>query len=168
MKLISIIVIPIFILFVVFYGYYKKVNVYSSFLEGAKDGLKTVFNITPAILAMVFATNIFMDSNILSILNPLSRLFNIEKEILPMIILRPISGTASMSIMTNVFSIYGPDSFTGKLASILQGCTDTTIYTIALYYSSVKISNSRYTVVVGLIADAVGIIVGLILCNIFF
>lgn len=168
MKLISIIVIPIFILFVVFYGYFKKINVYSSFLDGAKDGLKTVFNITPAILAMVFATNIFMDSNILSVLNPLSRLFNIEKEILPMIILRPISGTASMSIMTNVFSIYGPDSFTGKLASILQGCTDTTIYTIALYYSSVKISNSRYTVVVGLIADAVGIIVGLILCNIFF
>ena len=168
MKLISIIVIPIFILFVVFYGYYKKINVYSSFLEGAKDGLKTVFNITPAILAMVFATNIFMDSNILSILNPLSKLFNVEKEILPMIILRPISGTASMSIMTNIFSIYGPDSFTGKLASILQGCTDTTIYTIALYYSSVKISNSRYTVVVGLIADAVGIIIGLLLCNIFF
>lgn len=169
MNMISIIVIPLFVLFTVFYGYIKKVDVYSSFLEGAKDGLKIVLNITPAILAMVFAVNIFLDSNVLNfILNPISKFFNISKEILPMAFLRPISGTASLTIMTNIFELYGPDSFTGRLASVLQGCTDTTIYVIALYFSTIKVKKIRYTLIVGLLADLVGIIMGFILTNIFF
>lgn len=169
MKLFSIIVIPIFILFVVFYGYYKKINIYNSFLVGAKEGMVIVFNIAPAVLAMVFAVNIFMDSNFLEFfLNPVSRLLNFPAQILPMAFLRPISGTASMSIMTNVFQLYGVDSYAGRLASILQGCTDTTIYTIALYYSSIKVSKTRYTIFVGLLADLVGIIMAFILTNIFF
>lgn len=169
MEIVSIIVIPIFILMVVFYGYYKKINIYNSFLEGAKDGLSIVLSITPAVLAMVFAVNIFMDSQVLEfLLKPLIKLLSFPKEILPMAVLRPISGTASMTIMTNIFQIYGVDSYVGKLASVLQGCTDTTIYTIALYYSSVKISKSRYTIFVGLMADLVGIIMAFILTNIFF
>ena len=169
MKMLSIIVIPIFILFVVFLGYTKKVNVYESFLEGAKEGLIIVFNITPAIIAMVFAVNIFLDSNVLNfLLTPLIRLLNIPSQILPMAFLRPISGTASLTIMTNIFQVYGPDSFAGRLASILQGCTDTTIYVLALYYSSIKVSKTRYTLFVGLMADAVGIIMAFILTNIFF
>jgi len=83
-------------------------------------------------------------------------------------VLRPISGTASMTIMTNIFELYGPDSFAGRLASVLQGCTDTTIYVIALYYSSIKVSKIRYTLFVGLLADLVGIIMAFILTNIFF
>jgi len=169
MKDISFIVIPIFILFVVYYGYRKKVNVYDSFLFGAKDGLKIVYNIFPAVLAMVFAVNLFMDSNVLTfILNPISKLINLPSEILPLAALRPISGTASMTIMTNIFELYGPDSFAGRLASVLQGCTDTTIYVIALYYSTIKVSKIRYTLVIGLLADLVGIIMAFILTNIFF
>lgn len=169
MKIISIVVIPIFILFVILYGYIKKIDIYDSFLTGSKEGLYIVYNIFPAILAMVFAVNIFMDSGVLGfILNPISKLLNLPGEILPMAILRPISGTASMSIMTNIFKIYGPDSFAGKLASILQGCTDTTIYVIALYYSTIKVSKIRYTLVVGLIADLVGILMAFLLTNIFF
>ena len=169
MKLISIIVIPLFILIVVLYGYFKKVNVYESFLNGAKDGLAIVLSITPAVLAMVFAVNLFLDSNVLNfILSPINKLINIPSQIFPMAILRPISGNASLAIMTNIFSTYGPDSYVGRLASVLQGCTDTTIYVIALYYSSIKISKTRYTIIVGLLADAVGIIMGFILTNIFF
>lgn len=169
MQLLSVIVIPLFILFVVFYGYLKKINVYESFLLGAKDGMKIVYNIAPAILAMIFAVNIFMNSNVLDfILSPLVKLINLPKEILPMAALRPISGTASMSIMVNVFKTYGPDSYAGLLSSVLQGCTDTTIYVIALYYSTIRVKKIRYTLTVGLIADAVGIIMAFILSSIFF
>ena len=169
MNILSIIVIPLFVLLVIFYGYYKKIDIYSSFLDGAKDGLSITLSITPAVLAMVFAVNIFLDSGVLTfILNPISNFFRIVPEILPMAFLRPISGTASLTIMTKIFSLYGPDSFAGHLASVLQGCTDTTIYVIALYYSSVKISKTRYTILVGLAADLVGIIMGFILTNIFF
>lgn len=169
MKDLSFVVIPIFILFVVFYGYLKKINIYDSFLVGAKDGLKIIYNIFPAVLAMVFAVNLFLDSNVLNfLLNPISTLINMPAEILPLAILRPISGTASMTIMTNIFELYGPDSFAGRLASVLQGCTDTTIYVIALYYSSIKVSKIRYTLFVGLLADLVGIIMAFILTNIFF
>lgn len=169
MKDLSFIVIPIFILFVVFYGYFKKVNVYDAFLFGAKDGLKIVYNIFPAVLAMVFAVNIFLDSHVLNfLLNPISKLVNMPAEILPLAVLRPISGTASMTIMTNIFELYGPDSFAGRLSSVLQGCTDTTIYVIALYYSSIKVSKIRYTLFIGLLADLVGIVMAFILTNIFF
>ena len=169
MQLLSVIVIPLFILFVVFYGYLKKINVYESFLLGAKDGMKIVYNIAPAILAMIFAVNIFMNSNVLDfILSPLVKLINLPKEILPMAALRPISGTASMSIMVNVFKTYGPDSYAGLLSSVLQGCTDTTIYVIALYYSTIRVKKIRYTLTVGLITDAVGIIMAFILSSIFF
>lgn len=163
------IVIPLFIAFVVIYGYSKKIDIYESFLKGCKSGLKIVYNIFPAILAMVFAVNIFLDSNVLDfLLSPVASMFSLPKEIFPMAVLRPISGTASLSIMTNIFELYGPDSFGGRLASVLQGCTDTTIYVIALYYSSIKVSKIRYTLTVGLIADLVGIVMGFILTNIFF
>ena len=169
MKDFSFIVIPVFILFVVFYAYLKKINIYDSFLIGAKEGLKIVYSIFPAVLAMVFAVNLFLDSNVLNfLLNPISKLINMPAEILPLAVLRPISGTASMTIMTNIFGLYGPDSFAGRLASVLQGCTDTTIYVIALYYSSIKVSKTRYTLFVGLLADLVGIIMAFLLTNIFF
>lgn len=169
MKIISIIIIPLFILFVVLYGFTKKVSVYDSFLEGVKDGLKICYNIFPSILAMVFAVNLFLNSNVLNfLLGPINNLIKVPEQILPMAFLRPISGTASMSIMTSIFETFGPDSFAGRLASVLQGCTDTTIYVIALYYSSIKISKTRYTLAVGLLADLIGIVMAFIITSMFF
>ena len=172
MNILSKIVIPLFVFFVVFYGFIKKVNLYDSFLEGAKEGLQISVNIFPNVLAMVFAINIFLDSNfvyeILRVFEGFLMKFNIPLDILPMAILRPISGTATLAIMNDIFMNYGPDSYAGRLASVLQGCTDTTIYVIALYYSSVKITKSRYTVVIGLIADLVGLIMAFVLTRIFF
>lgn len=169
MNFISTAVIPIFIIFVIMYGFKSKINIYDSFLDGVKDGLHIVYNIFPAILAMVFAVNIFLESNVLYfLLNPILKNIPLAPEILPMAILRPISGTASLSIMTSIFNSYGPDSYNGLLASVLQGCTDTTVYVIALYYSSIKVSKTRYTLMVGLFADLVGIIMAFIITNIFF
>lgn len=172
MNLFSKIVIPLFVIFVVFYGFIKRVSIYDSFLEGAKEGLIISFNIFPNVIAMVFAINIFLDSNfvyeVLSIFEGFLLKFNIPLDILPMAILRPISGTATLAIMNDIFASFGPDSYAGRLASVLQGCTDTTIYVLALYFGSIGVKKIRYSLVVGLIADLIGIVVAFILTAIFF
>ena len=171
MKILSKIIIPLFVLMIIMYGAKKKVNVYDSFLVGAKEGLIMVFHITPTILAMVFAVNLFLDSHFLvDILSFLKPIFSnkIPIDILPMAFLRPISGSASLAIMNDIFIKLGPDSFAGRLASTLQGCTDTTIYVLALYFGSVKISKTKYALPVGLFADLMGIIAAFIVTFIFF
>ncbi len=172
MNWLSKIVIPVFVIVVVFYGFKKKINVYDSFLEGAKEGLKITLSIFPAIMAMVFAINIFLDSNFiyffLNIFRGILNSLNIPIEIMPMALLRPVSGTASLAIMNEIFRQYGPDSFLGRLASILQGCTDTTIYVLALYFSSIGIKKIRYSLKVGLFADLIGIIAAFILTMLLF
>ena len=170
--IISKIIIPIFVALILINGLRKKVDIYNSFLVGAKDGLITSFNIFPAIIAMVFAINIFMNSGIIYFLlgkfNSFFSLVNIPLNILPMAILRPISGTASLAIMNDIFLNFGPDSYVGRLASVLQGCTDTTIYVIALYFGSVRISKTKHAVFTGLFADLAGIIAAFVLTNLFF
>lgn len=172
MNTISKIIIPLFVLFVVFYGFKRRINVYESFLEGAKEGLIITFNIFPSVIAMVFAINIFLDSNfvpfILGVFKELFDLMHIPLDIMPMAILRPISGTATLAIMNDIFINYGPDSYVGRLASVLQGCTDTTIYVIALYFSSIGVKKIRYSLGVGLFADLVGICIAFIITYMFF
>ena len=167
MNRLSIIIIPIVVLYIIYNGLRKKIDIYNSFLLWAKDGLVTVFNIFPAILAMVFAINIFLNSGVI---NSISLLLKglLPFDILPMAMLRPISGTASLAILNNIYSLHGPDSYVGNLASIIQGCTDTTVYVLALYFGSVKITNTKYALPVGLFADLVGIIMAFVLTKIFF
>ncbi len=172
MEIISKIILPLFVIIIIFYGVKSKINVYDVFLEGAKEGLQTTFSIFPSVIAMIFAINIFLDSNvlefILKLLGPITGNINMPLEIIPMAFLRPISGTASLAIMNDIFKSFGPDSFIGRLASILQGCTDTTVYVIALYFGTVKITKIKHALWVGLFADLVGIIAAIILTNLFF
>ncbi len=172
MNILSKIVIPLFVVIVIFYGFKKKINVYDSFLEGAKEGLNITLNIFPAIIAMVFAINIFLDSNfiyfLLKAFKGILDFLNIPIEIMPMALLRPVSGTASLAIMNDIFLNFGPDSYLGRLASILQGCTDTTIYVLALYFSSIGIKKIRYSLGVGLFADLVGIVMAFLLTMLLF
>ena len=172
MNILSKIIIPLFVLFIILYGVKKKVNVYDTFLTGAKEGLIMVFHIAPTIIAMVFAVNIFLDSGFISgslgFLKPLFNLIDLPIDILPMALLRPISGSASLAIMNDIFIKFGPDSYIGRLASTLQGCTDTTIYVLALYFGSIKVSKTKYALPVGLFADLMGIISAFIITAIFF
>lgn len=165
-------IIPLFVLFVIFYGLKKKIMIYDTFLEGAKEGLITAFHIFPSVIAMVFAVNILLNSHIIEIgfkfLEPYLQLLNIPLQILPMAFIRPISGTASLAIMNDIFSNFGPDSYIGRIASVLQGCTDTTIYVLALYFGSIKISKTRYALSIGLFADFIGIIASFIIIYVFF
>ncbi len=165
-------IVPIFVLAIILYAFKQKVNIYDSFLVGAKDGLVTTFKIAPAVIAMVFATNIFLNSHFLefifSYFTPLLESVGIPISILPMALVRPISGTASLAIMSNIFELYGPDSFVGRLASNLQGCTDTTIYVLALYFGSIKVTKTKHALSAGLFADLVGIIAAFIITFLFF
>ena len=172
MNTISKIIIPLIVLYILYNGLKRRVDLYNSFLSGAKDGLGITFNIFPAILAMMFAIGIFLNSGVLnSLLWLFHKLFvnlNIPFQILPMAILRPISGTASLALLNDIFASYGPDSYAGYLASVLQGCTDTTIYVLALYFGSIRITKTRYALPVGLFADLIGIIAAFIVSKIFF
>ncbi len=165
-------IVPIFVLGIVLYAFKKKVNIYESFLAGAKEGLITTFKIAPAVIAMVFVTNIFLNSKFLeflfSFLTPTLNRFGIPLSILPMAFVRPISGTASLAIMTNIFQMYGPDSFVGRLASNLQGCTDTTIYVLALYFGSIRVTKTKHALQAGLFADFMGILAAFLITFLFF
>ncbi len=154
-------IIPVIVIIIVFYGFFKKIDIYDSFLEGSVDGLKTVVSIVPVILAMILAVNIFVQSGILNLIG------GTFKDIVPMIILRPISGNATLAYLSNIYQKYGVDSYFGNLASVIQGATDTTIYVLALYFGSIGIKKTRYALVGGLFADICGIMAAIIISKIF-
>jgi spore maturation protein B len=154
--------IPCIVLIIIVYGFIKKCDIYSNFVEGALDGLKIVVEILPVLLAMIFAVNIFVGSGVLDIIG------GKFKEVIPMVILRPISGNASLAMLSKIYQSSGVDSFISFLASIIQGATDTTIYVLALYFGSIKVKNSRYALPVGLFADVCGITAAFVVAKIFF
>ena len=166
------IILPFIVLIIVGYGIYKQVAVFDVFLEGIKEGLTMTIQIFPTIIAMIISVNIFLKSNILELvinfLNPLFNFLKFPKEILPLTVLRPISGSSSLIILDNILKNYGADSFIGRVASVIQGSTDTTIYILGLYYGSIGVKKIKYSLLVGLMADISCIIIALIVVNIFF
>ena len=168
----SIIILSIIVIYIIIYGVIKKINIYDEFLVGAKDGLITTLKILAIIVAMIFAINILIKSNIISdmfyFLDDVLGKFSLSSDILTMCFLRSISGTSTLAIMVNIFNNYGVDSIMGSLASIIQGSSDTTLYVIALYFGSVGIVKSRYALPAGLFADLIGIITSFILVYLFF
>lgn len=172
MTLISNMIIPFMVLGILIYGIYKKVDIYDEFIKGATESFGMILKIFPAVLAMILGINIFLKSDILDlvlfIFKPIFKIINIPTDIIPMMLMRPISGTSTLAILNNLFASYGPDSFIGRLASIIQGSTDTTFYVITLYFGSVGIKKIRYSLWAGLFADLIGIVASVIIVNIFF
>lgn len=160
------------VLFIIIYGFIKKINIYDTFIEGVKESFSMIFSLFPTFIAMILAINLFVNSGVLdyvlSLLNPLFDMINVPGEIFPLAIIRPISGSASLAYLNNIFATHGPDSFTGLLSSVIQGCTDTTFYVISLYFGSIGIKKIRYSLFAGLCADLIGIIASIVIVNIFF
>lgn len=163
---ISSIAIPFIITFIVLYGCMEKVKVFDTFLDGAKDGIKIIYGIFPTLLGLFLSINILKESGIIdaliNFLNPLIILMKIPKEILPLAFFRPISGSASMAIATDIIKNYGPDSKIGLIASTIMGSTETTLYTIALYTGVTKVKKTSFVLYAALLADFVGIITSVI------
>lgn len=165
-------IIPIIVIIILVYGIYKKVDIFDEFLLGVKEGLKSSINLFPTIFAMIIAINLLTTSGfILDLSNTLRSLFNLihfPVETLPLALLRPISGSASLTILKEILSTYGPDSFIGRVSSVMQGSTDTTIYIISLYFASIGVKKIRYSLIVGLLSDLVSIILSIVVVSIFF
>ena len=166
---ISNLIIPLMVLFVIIYGLRKKVDIYDAFVDGAKDSFDMIAKIFPCILGMLLGVNILLNSGLLDyIFNLLRPILSFPVEVLPIIFLRPISGTTTLAILNDLLANYGPDSFIGRLASVIQGSTDTTLYVLTLYFGSIGIKKIRYSLWAGLAADVAGITAAIILVGLFF
>lgn len=157
---ISVISIPLIILIITVNGLLEKQNIFDTFIEGAKEGVKIIMGIFPTLIGLFVAIGALRTSGVLdlviNILSPVTNLINIPKEIMPLAILRPISGSASTAIAVDIMKNYGVDSLIGQIVSTLMGSTETTIYTIAIYTSIVKVKKTRYVLLAGLFGDIVG------------
>ena len=160
--------IPIVVLIIIIYGIYKKVDIFDTFIEGVKEGMKISINLFPTIFTLIIAISLLVDSNFITSLTPIFNKINFPTEVLPLAILRPISGSSSLIILDSIIAKYGADSFIGVLSSVMQGSTDTTIYIIGMYFASIGIKKIRYSLVVGLLADLLSIIISLLVVSIYF
>ncbi len=163
---------PLVILLIILFGFKEKKNVFDLFLVGAKKGLEITITIFPTLIGLFFAIGLLNNSGIINfitkLIEPILSFFNFPKEILPLALLRPISGSASLALATDIIKNNGVDSNIGLIASVIMGSTETTLYTIAVYCSSIKIKNTRKIIIPALLADLTGIMVSIIICNILF
>lgn len=164
--------IPAILVFIPLYATFRKVPIYESFLEGAKEGFPTAIQLIPHLVAMMVAVAIFRDTGALGfylkLFEPLIAWIHLPSEVLPIGLLRPISGTGALAFVESIMQTYGPDSFLGKLASTIQGSTDTTLYVITVYFGAVGIRKSLYALKVGLLADIVGFLASWLICSWMF
>lgn len=169
---VSLLIIPLFILFTLLYGSVNKVRVYDSFVSGAMEGPKIVLNIFPYLLAIFVAIKGFQGSGAFDYLRDgFYQLFaglNIPIEVFSMAIIKPLSGSASTALFTDIVKGSGPDSLPTKMTAIIMGSAETTFYVLAVYLGAVNIKNSRYLVPVCLLADVIGIIVAVAVARVFF
>jgi len=156
--------IPFILFFVPVYAFLRKVPVYETFVEGAENGFKTAVKIIPFLVGMLVSIRVFVDSGALEILTDALKPFFLAVgldpdvlNIIPLAIMRPLSGSGALGVATQLIHQFGPDSFIGRLASTLQGSTDTTFFVLTVYFGSVGIKKYRYALKVGLLADVVGL-----------
>lgn len=166
MTYISNIILPLITLIVIIYAVKKKVNIYDEFLQGVKEGLTITLDIFPSIFAIVISVTVLVKSNILNDLISLININLFPKEILPIAILRPISSSSSMMLLNEILQTHGVDSLIGKISSVIAGSTDTTIYIIGMYYSSIKIKKIRQSLLIGLLADLTCVIISILIVKI--
>lgn len=171
-SLISIWLIPIIIGFILVYGTYKRVPTYETFVDGAKEGFSMAISIIPYLVGMLVAIGVFRASGafdfLIGLMQPVLQAIGVPAEIVPLALIRPISGTGSLGMVSDLIATYGPDSFIGRLASTMQGSTDTTFYIITVYFGAVGIKKIGDALKVGLLADVVGITASIIICSYVF
>ncbi len=158
--------LPMLLLCISVYALSKKQDVYTALLQGGREGLKLLFTIAPALVVLLTAVQMLRSSGAMDILcrwlSPVANAVGIPAEILPLMILRPFSGSAALAIGADVMSVYGVDSLIGRTAAIVLGSTETTFYTISVYFGAANVKKTRYAVPAALVADLTGFLVGCI------
>ncbi|WP_428908975.1 spore maturation protein [Niallia sp. Krafla_26] len=168
-SIISLWFIPVLIGFILLYGTFKRVPTYESFVEGGKEGIKIAISIIPFLIGMLVAISIFRASGALdffmNLIRPLMEAVGIPTEIIPLSIIRPLSGTAALGMTSDLIATHGPDSYIGRIAAVLQGSTDTTFYILTVYFGAVGIKKMGDALKVGLLADFFGIIIAIVIVS---
>lgn len=163
------IAMPLMIIIIVIYGVIERKKVFDIFLDGAKEGISVVLNIFPTLVGLFVAIGALRSSGLIDLivnfLTPVLELVNFPTEILPLALIRPISGSSSIAVATDIMNKFGVDSNIGLIASVIMGSTETTVYTIAVYTSSVGIKKTRFVLWASLIADFVGIVTSVAVCR---
>jgi spore maturation protein B len=171
-SVISVWAIPVFLLFIPLYGAFKRVKVYECFVEGAKEGFQVGIRIIPYLVAILVAVGMLRGAGAIDLLarwlDPVLRWVGLPAEILPLAIMRPLSGSGSMGIVTELIKVHGPDSFLARLAATAYGSTETTFYVLAVYFGAVGIKKTRHAVVTGLLADIVSLFAAVFICRLVF
>lgn len=169
---ISLYAVPVIFLLILVAGLFKEINVFDTFIEGAKDGINTIVRILPSLVGLLTAVGVLRASGALdflvAVMKPLVSFLGIPAEAMPLALLRPVSGSASLALVAELVRVYGPDSYVGRVVSTMMGSTETIFYTLAVYYGSVGIKNIRYTLVAALIADGVSVTASAWVCAVIF
>lgn len=169
---ISVWFIPCLILLILLVAQIRKVPTYETFVEGAKEGINMTVSILPFLLGMIVAIAILRSSGALDafigLITPLLTMIGVPPEIVPLALVRPISGTAALGVTTELTAHYGPDSFIGRLAGTMQGSTDTTLYIITVYFGAVGIKKIGNALKIGLLADLISIIASILIVTLVF
>ncbi|UTR09573.1 spore maturation protein [Evansella sp. LMS18] len=169
---VSVWLIPLIIATVLVAGTLKRVPTYETFVEGAKEGVKMSFSIIPYLVGMMVAISVFRESGAMeffvSLFRPVLEMAGVPAEIVPLALIRPLSGTGALGMTSDLIATHGPDSFIGRLASTMQGSTDTTFYVLTVYFGAVGIKKMGDALKVGLIADVIGITASIIIVSLVF
>jgi spore maturation protein B len=171
-QIISIWLIPVTIGFILLYGTFKKVPTYEAFVEGGKEGIQIAFSVIPYLVGMLVSISIFRASGALdyfmNFLEPAIHLIGIPAEVVPLAMIRTISGNAALGMTTDLIATYGPDSFIGRLASTIQGSTETTLYVLTVYFGAVGIKKMGDALKVGILADILSFILSFLIVLLVF
>ena len=170
--ILSDLMIPLVIIYILFYGYSKKTSVYDAFIDGAEEGFKTVFQIAPTLVGPMVSVGILRASGALDLLSnliaPITEKIGYPTEVVPLTFMRLVSSSASTGILLDLFKNYGPDSFIGRFVSVMMSSTETVFYTMSVYFMAVNITKTKYTLVGALIANFAGVIASLWICNVLW
>ena len=162
--------VPFFLLLIMCTGIKERRNVFDLFIEGANDGIRTVIDLLPTLIGILFSVEILNCSGIIELIitffKPILKFIDFPPEIIPLAIVRPISGSAATAVATELMKKYGVDSYIGLVASVIMGSTETTLYTIAIYTGGLNVKKSNSLLIAALTADAVGILAAVVFCKI--
>lgn len=172
MQIISLWALPSILLLILTMGLFKKIPLYETFTDGAKDGFKVAINIIPYLVAIIVAISMFRASGIIELvghwLSPILAKFNVPADTIPIMIVRSLSGSAALGVFSDIANNLGPDDYATKLSAVMVGSSETTFYVLAVYFGAVGISKLRYALFVGLLADFIGIVAAIGVCNLLF
>ena len=156
------------VVIIILYGLYKKLSIYDVFVDGAKESFSIILTLFPTLLGMVLCINLLVGSGLFDYLFNVIKISFIPVDIIPLMILRPVSGSSTLAILSNILTKFGADSYTGVLASTMMGSTDTTVYCLAVYFGAVGIKNARYALANGLLADICAFIISIFLVKLLY